>query len=90
MTPETTRYRFTVEELQQADRWQEGFCLACRTPRECCEPDASAYRCDECCEHAVPKRRTEKWSPVFGVAARLTKARPHWIAIAGLFKEGAA
>ena len=70
MTPETTRYRFTVEELQQADDWSEGFCLACRAPRECCEPDASAYRCEECGEHAV-----------YG---------PHWIAIAGLFKEGAA
>lgn len=70
MTPETTRYRFTVEELQQADDWSEGFCLACRAPRECCEPDASAYRCDECGEHAV-----------YGT---------HWIAIAGLFKEGAA
>lgn len=69
MTPETTRYRFTVEELQQADDWQEGFCLACRAPRGCCEPDASAYRYDECGEHAV-----------YG---------PHWIAIAGLFKEGA-
>ena len=34
MTPETTRYRFTVEELQQADDWSEGFCLACRAPRE--------------------------------------------------------
>ena len=53
MTPETTRYRFTVEELQQADDWSEGFCLACRAPRECCEPDASAYPCDECGEHAV-------------------------------------
>ncbi|RAN37782.1 hypothetical protein [Hyphomonas sp. GM-8P] len=53
MTPETTRYRFTVEELQQADDWQEGFCLACRAPRECCEPDAQRYRCDECGEHAV-------------------------------------
>ncbi|WP_084397064.1 MULTISPECIES: hypothetical protein [Hyphomonadaceae] len=70
MTPETTRYRFTLEELQQADDWSEGFCLACRAPRECCEPDASAYRCDECGEHAV-----------YG---------PHWIAIAGLFSEGAA
>ena len=69
MTPETTRYRFTVEELEQADDWQEGFCLACRAPRGCCEPDASAYPCDECGEHAV-----------YG---------PHWIAIAGLFREGA-
>jgi hypothetical protein len=53
MTPETTRYRFTVEELEQADDWSEGFCLACRSPRECCEPDARAYKCDECGEHAV-------------------------------------
>ena len=25
MTPETTRYRFTVEELEQAADWQDGF-----------------------------------------------------------------
>ena len=61
MTPETTRYRFTLEELQQADDWSEGFCSACRAPRECCEPDASAYPCDECGEHAVygPQRKYE-------------------------------
>ena len=53
MTPETTKHRFTVEELQQADDWSEGFCLACRAPRDCCEPDASAYPCDECGERAV-------------------------------------
>lgn len=28
MTPETARYRFTLEELQQADDWSEGFRLA--------------------------------------------------------------
>ncbi len=53
MTPETTRFRFTVEELQQADDLSEGFCLACRSPRGCCEPDARAYPCDECGELAV-------------------------------------
>jgi hypothetical protein len=53
MTPDTTQFRFTLEELQQADDCSEGFCLACRAQRECCEPDAEAYRCDECGEHAV-------------------------------------
>ena len=69
MTPETTKHRFTAEELQQADDWSEGFCLACRAPRDGCEPDAEAYECEECGECAV-----------YG---------PHWIAIAGLFGEGA-
>jgi hypothetical protein len=36
MTPESTQHRFTVEELQQADDWSEGFCLACRAPRDGC------------------------------------------------------
>lgn len=53
MTPEKTKLRFTLEELQDADDNSEGFCLACRTPRECCEPDASAYKCDDCGKHAV-------------------------------------
>ena len=53
MTPETTQHRFTLEELQQADDWSEGFCLACRAPRDGCEPDASGYECDECGEPAV-------------------------------------
>lgn len=53
MTPQTTPHRFTVEELQQAENLSEGFCLACRAPHNCCEPDASAYLCDQCGEHAV-------------------------------------
>jgi hypothetical protein len=53
MTPETTRHRFTVVELQQADDLFEGFCLACRAPRGGCEPDAQAYACDECGEPAA-------------------------------------
>ena len=53
MTPETTKLRFTLEELQQADDWSEGFCLACRASRDGCESDALAYECDECGKHAV-------------------------------------
>ena len=39
--------------VQQADDWSEGFCLACRAPRDGCEPDAEAYECEECGEAAV-------------------------------------
>jgi len=53
MTPETTPFRFTVEELEEADDDMVGFCLACRATRDCCEPDAERYRCDECGAHAV-------------------------------------
>jgi hypothetical protein len=53
MTPETKSLRFTLDELVLADDEMTGFCLACRAPRDCCEPDAADYRCDDCGEHAV-------------------------------------
>jgi hypothetical protein len=53
MTPESTRFRFTLAELQEADELQFGFCLACRATRDGCEPDAEAYDCSDCGEHAV-------------------------------------
>ncbi|MFN7056880.1 hypothetical protein [Hyphomonas sp.] len=53
MTPETTQHRFTLEELQQADDWSEGFCLACRAPQGGCEPDARACERDDRGERAV-------------------------------------
>lgn len=39
---------FTLEQIQTADDAQEGFCVTCGTSRECCEPDAREYPCDEC------------------------------------------
>lgn len=40
--------RFTLEQIEQADADMYGFCLACGTERECCEPDARKYNCEEC------------------------------------------
>ncbi|WP_255417587.1 hypothetical protein [Hyphomonas sp. CACIAM 19H1] len=41
MNPDSTQHRFTLEELQQADEWSEGFCLACRAPRDGCDSSLS-------------------------------------------------
>ena len=30
-----------------------GFCIECGAERECCEPDARKYQCEECGECAV-------------------------------------
>jgi hypothetical protein len=53
MNLDTTRFRFTLAEIREADDLQFGFCLACRATREGCEPDAENYDCPECGEHAV-------------------------------------
>jgi hypothetical protein len=45
--------KFTLEQLQDADDKQEGFCVECGAPRECCEPDAREYKCEACGELAV-------------------------------------
>jgi hypothetical protein len=40
--------RFTLEEIEEASANMVGFCLACRAERDCCEPDARKYECEEC------------------------------------------
>jgi hypothetical protein len=45
--------RFPLEDLEQASANYWGFCLACGAMRECCEPDARKYKCDECEMHYV-------------------------------------
>ena len=40
--------KFTLEQIEEADDLQEGFCIACGASRDCCEPDARKYRCEEC------------------------------------------
>ena len=40
--------RFTLDQLQQASDDSIGFCRACGAERDCCEPDARHYPCDEC------------------------------------------
>ena len=44
---------FTLEEIQEADDNQQGFCLACGALRDCCEPDAHKYECEECGKRQV-------------------------------------
>jgi len=44
---------FTLEEIEEAMEEQCGFCLACGALRDCCEPDARQYECEECGEHRV-------------------------------------
>ncbi len=39
---------FTLDDLVAADERYDGFCIACGAERECCEPDARKYHCDEC------------------------------------------
>jgi hypothetical protein len=43
----------TLEQYQECDDQQTGICRACGATRECTEPDARKYRCDECGERQV-------------------------------------
>lgn len=43
-----TRRTFSLEQFQEAQELQAGFCLACGEMRENCEPDARKYECDYC------------------------------------------
>jgi len=38
----------TIEQYEEARDDYMGFCLSCGAERECCEPDARGYICDEC------------------------------------------
>ncbi|MGB5083329.1 MAG: hypothetical protein WBO09_01715 [Methylocystis silviterrae] len=45
--------RFTLDEIQEASDNMSGFCLACGSERESCEPDARRYKCEDCGRHLV-------------------------------------
>lgn len=45
--------RFTLEAIEEASDNMCGFCLACGAEKECCEPDARKYKCDECGKNLV-------------------------------------
>ena len=52
--PRRPAYRtFTMQQIEEASNLQAGYCLGCGTMRDCCEPDARAYECEECHEHSV-------------------------------------
>ena len=38
----------TPEEIQAASEDYVGFCRLCGAERDCCEPDACGYECEEC------------------------------------------
>jgi hypothetical protein len=45
--------RFKLEQIEEAMESQSGFCVKCGAERDCCEPDAREYPCEECGEKAV-------------------------------------
>ncbi len=44
---------FTLEQIEEAMADDYGFCTSCGAERDCCEPDARNYECEECGEHKV-------------------------------------
>ncbi len=48
-----TQWMPSIEEAQEMDNNQQGFCLACGYVQDGCEPDAARYACEACGEHKV-------------------------------------
>jgi len=44
---------FSLEQIEEADQDYIGFCTECGAERECCEPDARNYECEDCGENQV-------------------------------------
>ena len=49
----TTARTFSLEQIEEAMQDYIGFCVECGAERECCEPDARKYECEECGARAV-------------------------------------
>jgi len=45
--------KFKLEAIEEAMQDYCGFCIECGAEKDCCEPDACQYECDECGERAV-------------------------------------
>lgn len=43
----------TLEQFQDAQDDYIGFCINCGAERDCCEPDARNYECEDCGENQV-------------------------------------
>jgi len=41
-------HRFTIEQIEEADKNYGGFCIACGAEASGVEPDARKYECEEC------------------------------------------
>lgn len=48
-----TQWMPSIEEAQEMDNNQQGFCLACSCVQDGCEPDAAKYECEACGERKV-------------------------------------
>lgn len=44
---------FQLEEIQEAMEEYIGFCIECGAERDCCEPDARSYECEDCGRNTV-------------------------------------
>ena len=43
----------SLEEFEEAQESMQGFCIECGATRDCCEPDARNYDCEECGQNTV-------------------------------------
>ncbi|MHA2274847.1 MAG: hypothetical protein ACXAC2_03735 [Candidatus Kariarchaeaceae archaeon] len=43
----------SIEQYQEAQEDNIGFCTECEAERDCCEPDAENYKCEECGANSV-------------------------------------
>ena len=39
---------FQLEQIEEAMESMSGFCTECGAEKDCCEPDAREYTCDDC------------------------------------------
>ena len=46
-------FRMTQAEYYEADEGSIGYCIRCGSERDCCEPDARRYLCEECGKTSV-------------------------------------
>lgn len=44
---------FTIEDFEEMQDCQMGGCTSCGAWRDCCEPDARNYKCEDCGENTV-------------------------------------
>jgi hypothetical protein len=47
------KVRITLEQFQEYDDAMVGVCISCGATRDCCEPDARDYPCEECGDNNV-------------------------------------
>jgi hypothetical protein len=48
-----TAMTFTLADINDAEESMCGFCIECGAMRECTEPDARKYPCEDCGKRAV-------------------------------------